>query len=105
MCSLRRIVFAVVGLSNTKRVTLFPPMGNDWKERIFRLRSARARQTFPRVPGRSSIKTVNSFEVGMVRTSFTSSGNAGRILGLEGWYRDHTPLVSRLHDQSWARIG
>lgn len=65
-----------------KRVTLFPPMGKEWKARMLMLRSASARQTFASVPGRSSIKTVNSLDVGMVGTSFVSK-NAGCILRLE----------------------
>src|SRR6266849_4674055 len=39
---------------------------------MFTLRSARARQTFPSVPGRSSISTVNSLVTGMAETSFAS---------------------------------
>src|SRR5713101_4266106 len=79
--SVSRAVLAVVGLSATKRVTAFPPMGNEYSPRMFTLRSASARQTLPSVPGRSSIKTVNSLVTGIGDLLFLT-GNAERILGL-----------------------
>src|SRR5207245_2881941 len=43
---------------------------------MFTLRSARALQTFARVPGRSSVRMVNSLVVGMWGTSFVDCGTA-----------------------------
>src|SRR5215469_5150170 len=57
------------------------------------LRSASARQTFPSVPGRSSINTVNSLVTGMAGTSFCLAENAGCTFGLTGCCKDHTPLL------------
>src|SRR5712692_6721587 len=78
-------------------------MGNDCVATMFTLASARARQTFPSVPGRSSIKTVNSLIIGMVGTSFTSTSSekqdASRSEG--GFDVHHTPdAVSLQHRQS-----
>src|SRR5712692_2378753 len=79
---LSRTDLVIVGLSATRRTWLSPaPAENDWKAKIFTPRSASAWQVLPRVPGRSCILMVNSLDVGMVGTSFASSGNAGRTLG------------------------
>src|SRR5436190_17232236 len=63
------------------RTRLFPSAGEAWNARIFTPRSASVRQTFPRVPGRSSKRIANSLDVGIVIPPLNCqlfAGNGGR---------------------------